>query len=601
MTRARLADGLLVVAVVALPAAFYVGGLGFYLDDHYWLGLMANSDDKSVPGLFETLAGDDPKAWLRPVMYLLLTAAYSVFGGHAWAYHVLVVALVAACALLVHALLSRLGAPRFLALGVPLLFAAAPHYSSDRFWLASYAAPASLALSLAGIYAYVRGSASRGPRLGAWLVGGSVALGLGVFMYEITLPLFVVAVAFLWHRSRAAGGSLRLTARVAALSLVAVLIAKGVATELAGGGTSHQLGYQSGFLHHMGYLVSGGVKVNFGTYGIGLPYVIGWIATHHLTWSAALASLLVGSLLFLYLAHAGELELPPARLANGRRPWRYIVAGGLALLVVGYGSFVVTDVIYFTSAGIDNRVNIVAAIGVAMLAVGLVLRGLELLPEARRQGAFAFAVALLAAIGVFVTNTLADYWRAASAEQETVLADLRRDLPAELEGMTVVLDGVCPEVGPGIVFTAHYDLAGALQRLYHEPTITAPVATAAMSAEARSLVISTLLFDTSEPRRYRYGPHLLVYDARTRTSHLLTGRAEARRYLAASPRPSCPPLRSFSWGIPTSRLVPFVQGGVGVSAAADRGAGRPRDFPAAASPVGMPRRVAGHARAAAQS
>jgi len=558
----RLSAALVVAAVAAIPAAFYVAGLGFYLDDHLFLGVMSTSRDRSIPGLFDALARDDPKARLRPGMYAGLAILFRLFGTNPLPYHLFVAALVPVCAVLLYLILDRVRAPRFVAVGVPVVFAAAPHYSTDRFWLSAYAGPASVALAFAGVYALLRASEARGRRFACWLVAGEAAVVLSVLFYEVVVPLVIVVVVGFWYRRNIGFGLGR--PRVAAVSmslaLAGVLVYKAIATtRLDGGESSYKLGYEGGFAHHIGYLVSGSVKVNFGTYGLALPYLAFWIFTHRPTAAAVAASLLVGVLVLAYLARRGrDLELP-APTGHGMRPWRLLAAAGIALIAIGYSSFLVTGAVYFTSAGIDNRVNIVAAIGVAVLAVGLVLRAIQLLPARRQALGFAVGVALLAATGTLITNTLADYWIAASTRQREVVADVRVALPPKLTGTTVVLDGVCPEIGPGVVFAASYDLAGALRVRYHDPTIRAPVTTAVVAAEARGLAISTVLFGrTGSPHLYPYRPRLLVYDRRKRSTTLLPDAAAARRYLATTRRPSCPPLRSFNWGIHTSRFVPFA-------------------------------------------
>jgi hypothetical protein len=350
---------------------------------------------------------------------------------------------------------------------------------------------------------------------------------------------------------------MRITAFSSSLLLAGVLVFKVIAaTTLTTG--SYQLGDSSrSFPDHIGYLVSGSVKVNFGTYGLALPYVVWWIFAHRPTWSAAAASLLVGAVVLAYLRRHRELELPTLR-DNGKPIWRLLVGAGVALIAVGYASFLVTEEIYFTSAGIDNRVNIVAAIGVAVLALGLVLRAIQWLP-ARRQGAgFVVGLALLAATGTLITSTLADYWVAASARQDEVVPRLIRALPAKLQNSTVVLDGVCPEIGPGVVFAGAHDLTGFLRSQYQDPTIQANVATTGVvGVESRGLVISAVLPWGTIPLFHPFRPHLFVYDWPRESTVLLRDAAAARRYLAATPRLSCPPLRSFVWGIRTSRFAPF--------------------------------------------
>jgi hypothetical protein len=553
----RLSAALVVAAVAAIPAAFYVGGLGFYYDDHFFLGILRTSHDRSVPGLFDALSEGDSKTWLRPATYGGFAILFRLFGTNPLPYHLFVAALVPVCAVLLYLVLDRLRVPGFLAVGVPIVFAAAPHYSTDRFWLASYSAPASVAFALAGVYALLRACELRGRRLTLWLVGGGAAIVLSVLFYEVAIPLLIVAVAALWYRGRTGSRSTRITAFSSSLLLAGVLVYKGIASTTLTTGSSYQPGLGANFVHHIGYLVSGSVKVNFGTYGLALPYVVWWIFAHRLTWSAAAASLLVGAVVLLYLRRHRELELPTLR-RNGTPIWRLLVAAGVALIAVGYASFLVTEEIYFTSAGIDNRVNIVAAIGVAVLALGLVLRAIQWLP-ARRQGAgFAVGLALLAATGTLITSTLADYWVAASARQDEVAPRLIRALPAKLHNATVVLDGVCPEIGPGVVFAAPHDLAGFLISRYQDPTIQANVATTGfVGVEQRRLVISAVLPWRTIPLSYPFGPHLFVYDWPRASTVVLRDAAAARRYLAATPRLSCPPLRRFVWGIHTSRFVPF--------------------------------------------
>ncbi len=323
----RLSAALVVAAVAAIPAAFYVAGLGFYYDDHFFLGIMSTSHDRSVPGLFDALAREDSKAWLRPAMYGGLAILFRLFGTNPLPYHLFVAALVPVCAVLLYLVLDRLRAPGFLAIGVPIVFAAAPHYSTDRFWLASYPAPASVALALAGFYALLRACEARGRGLTFWLFGGGVAIVLSVLLYEVAVPLLIVVVAAFWYRGRTGFSSMRITAFTSSLLLTGVLVYKVIATTTLTTGSSYQLGYGTSFLHHIGYLVSGSVKVNFGTYGLALPYVVWWIFAHRPTWSAAAASLLVGTVVLAYLRrHRRARVAYPA--TKGTPTWRLLVALG---------------------------------------------------------------------------------------------------------------------------------------------------------------------------------------------------------------------------------------------------------------------------------
>jgi hypothetical protein len=331
------------------------------------------------------------------------------------------------------------------------------------------------------------------------------------------------------------------------------------AARTVGRETSYSVGYDDGFLHHMGYLLSGAVKVNFGTYGLGLPYVLSWIAVNRLTWSAIAAGGLVGVAVFAYFARGAALAGTAENLPRWRdRPaWQYLAVAGLMIIVIGYGLFLTGANIYFTSAGMDNRVNIIAALGMVLIALALVLRVLQFFPTERRATVFAFLVALLAAVGTFITTTIGGYWQEAADRQRDILSALTATLPEDPARMTVILDGTCPEVGPGIVFDVDYDLGGALQTIYHDATIQGAEITPDVSLQARGLVLTTHVYNYAGSLLYPYKRRLVVFDSRRRKLYTLANLRDARAYFASRQPLGCAPLRSFAWGLRTSRYLPF--------------------------------------------
>ena len=558
----RLRDISFLALVATLPALFYLWRLGFYLDDYYELEVMKTSHDQSLWGLFDALLSGDPKSHLRPVEYFGLAALYRLFGTDPLPYQIFLALLVPLCAVAAYLVLRQLRQPRFLALGVPLLFAAAPHFSSDRFWVVAYSPTVSLTLYLVSVYAGLRAFSTDGRGLVAWLVGAIVSMLASIFMYEIALPLFVVTALYFWYRSRTSAGPGRSAAALAYGSALALTIVVKVVLALwVGTETSYSIGgYQGGLAHHTAYMVSGAVKVNFVTYGLGLPYVLGWIVDNRFSWGVLCASALVALLAFAYLTRGGgQLDLLPFRRGLRWSAWLELVIAGLLLIVLGYAQFVVTGEIYFTSVGIDNRVNIVAALGVAVLVIGLLLRATGLARPERRRTAFSVAVAALVGAGVFVTSTIAGYWGSAYSRQEGVMKDLRQLLPPNPAHTTVLLDGICPEIGPGIIFLGNYDLAGALSTVYRDTTIDADVMTDGVDAARSAFVINTTWLGVTETRSYPYGERLLVFDWRSRSLTPITSADAARSYLMRKPRLDCPPRRGFTWGLRTSRWIPFAQ------------------------------------------
>lgn len=562
-SRERVMDVLFLLLLAALPAVFYVSTLGFYLDDYYELQLMSTSHDQSLWGLYSALLSGDPKSHLRPIEYFLLAVLYWLFGTNPLPYHIFLAALVPLCAAVLYVVLRQLRQPRYLALGVPIIFAAAPHYSTDRLWTVASSPTITLTLYLISLYCVLRALESRSRRLVGWVTGGVATMLSSAFVYEITLPLFVLTAVFFWYRARRCGSRGTALAATSYASWLALAIAVKVVLSLqVGKETSYSIaGYQGGLPHHIAYIISGAIKVNFGTYGIGLPYVLWWILDHRFSLIVLGASVLVWAVTFLYLTRGvSDLELSsPARTGQRWPVWRELIAAGLLLLVLGYALFVVTGEIYFTSVGIDNRVNIIPALGVSVLAVGLLLRVTAFVRAEWRRSAFSLGIAAVVMAGVLVTNTIADFWGSAYSRQKEVLERLEQALPRDPSGTTLLLDGMCPEVGPGIIFLGDYDLAGAIRTHYRDTTIGAAMMTDDVDPDRMGLVIGTTWLGVTQRRLYSYQTRLLVYDWRRASVTHLKDADAARAYLMRTPRISCPPRRSFTWGIHTSRWMPLAE------------------------------------------
>jgi hypothetical protein len=141
-----------------------------------------------------------------------------------------------------------------------------------------------------------------------------------------------------------------------------------------------------------------------------------------------------------------------------------------------------------------------------------------------------------------IQNVLALHWIRASDLQRSILADIHHQQPSLPPRSTLILDGVCPYVGPAIVFESRWDLRGALRVMYRDSSIDADVATRRMVVTPQEL--STEIY--SDVYRYPFRDGLLVYDYRRRRAYPLTDSEAARRYFADrpfSPPRDCPPGR----------------------------------------------------------
>jgi hypothetical protein len=145
-----------------------------------------------------------------------------------------------------------------------------------------------------------------------------------------------------------------------------------------------------------------------------------------------------------------------------------------------------------------------------------------------RSAAFAAVVSMTAGSGVLIVNVVAADWIAAFTAEQRVLASIRDRFPVMPAGTTILLDGVCPYIGPAIVFEANWDLTGALQVSYRDRTLAANVVTPRMTTDETG--ITSRIY--GQPTRYPYSSSLLAFDAANGTVQPLTDAATARAWLS---------------------------------------------------------------------
>ena len=551
---AAAADCVFLGIVVAASLLLYVRHLGFYYDDYSVLQRMSASHDGSLPGLYDAVR---PATGQRPLQAMTFATLYWVFGDDSLGYHLANAGLLVVVACLLYLVLRELRLPRLICVAVPLVYSTLPHYATNRFWLDAFQITLSSALFLASLYAALRCLRASGWALGGWLLLALAGVGASLFAYEVVYPLFALALGLIWWAARRlpSGELNRRAVPIALAGMGAAFVGFGLAkTALVAehGQNSYEIGLQGGLLHHLAYLVSGSAKLDLGTYFFAFPYVVWWIMRHRFSAGDLALAVATGLAALVYLLHVGRRQR--ARFAESG-VWRATFAVGVLALVLGYAVFVTNGNVLFRSAGIDNRINAGAALGVAGLFVGAVGWLVSRLPQRWRTTAFSASVACAVAAGVLVINTLGSFWTSATRQQNTIVSGLVRATGSERQWSTVILDGSCPEAGPAVVFADQWDLRGALRLRYDDPTLVADVASEAMRATARGLALEMTFLGGVSTRKYPYDPGLVVYDASTRRLFPLHDRRQAARYLARS-RPSfrCAPQRSFAWGFdPGSR------------------------------------------------
>jgi hypothetical protein len=546
-------DCAFLAAVIGISTLPYIRGLGFYYDDYSVLAQLNAAHDHSLSGLYHAVR---PLNGQRPLQSLTFAALYRVFGLDPLGYHVVNAFLLVAVAWLLYLVLRELRLPRLLCVALPLVYSILPHYATNRFWLDAFQITVSNAFYLLSLYAGLRALRARRATLIGWLALAVAGVAGSLFAYEVVYPLFALELALLWWAARRSVRDVPAAQWITIGGLAVAIVAVGVvkATLVAERGQNgYQVGFGDGLAHHLAYLVSGSIKLNVGTYLIAVPYVLWWIVRHRLTAANLGVAGATGLLAFAYVwwIARGDREA-----LTGNRHWRNSVRVGLVAFVLGYAIFLTNRQVLFRSAGIDNRVNAAAALGVAAVLVGAIGWVAAQLTERQRKAVFSASVGCIVATGVLIISTLGSFWTSAAKKQHSIVSGIQRTMPSLQPASTVLLDGVCPEIGPAVVFADQWDLRGALALAYHDPSLAADPATEALRAGSRQLELEMTFLDDRFTRTYAYGPHLFVYDFPRRTLRVLRDRTAAASYVS-SERPSfkCPPQRSFAWGFdPSNRL-----------------------------------------------
>lgn len=539
-------DALFLAFAVACSFALYAPKLWFYSDDWAFFGAYATTPDQSVSGLYH--ASMSPQHAMRPIQVWLCAWLFRLFGMNALGYHLFNGGLLIANAVLLYLVLQELRAARPLVLGTSLVYALLPNYSTDRVWFLSFAVTLSMTACLASIFSDLRAVVAPPRRCVAWKVISVAALLVSGLSYEVALPLFGLTPLLLcWRawieRPPAYVAALRRPAVLTAVT-AAILIAI-IAFKLR---VTIRLGAEQGvraqileIVHlairrhlpygHYGLNVFSALYVHFVEYGLKLPLA-----------AASFAG--TGALSMLWLTGAFAAACLSYLLTVFRRErwpspsvWAALIAIGFVVFGLGYAIFLTNFNVQFTATGIANRSAIAAALGAAFVLVGVVGIFAACVPVRMAAPVAAAGITALASCGFLIDNGIAERWVAAARIEREVLDTIRSRYPSLPPASTLILDGVCPYVGPAVVFESYWDLAGALLTFYRDPAIQADVATPRLTVGDDG--ISTTIYN--ERQIYPYSAHLLVYNRVTGETHPLPDAATARAYFAASTtRFACP-------------------------------------------------------------
>jgi len=550
------ADALVLALLVAFSTVRYVTGLGFYSDDWAFLQLMYSSPDQSFGGLVSALYRGDVVIQQRPVQVVFLAALYALFDLNPLGYHLANSCVLIAMAVTFYLILRELRVGRLLAFSIPVTYALLPHYSTDRFWVAAFQAPLSILFYFLSLYAALRSERSHRGSAAAWVIASAVSAAASVLAYEVTLPLLLLtpAVVGLYRYTRPDHGSRqRVCTAVPWLLTVATAIALGAAVAFKlWVSVRVGVGVEGGLVPHAAWLATGALQLNFGTYGVGLPYLVLWIGRFSRDWPTIVLSGVCFGLIYWYVLHLVRQERSPMVHVRSSRYATVFVIVGFVVFGLGYVIFLSSGDVWFTSTSLGNRINIAAAIGVATCFIGTIGWTINLVPcMVWRERLMAGSVAMLCGVGILITNTLGGFWVDAYQQQERITANVVSQLGELPPQRILLLDGVCLERGGAYVFTGQRDLAGRLRIIYDDPSLWATAPSQPPVLEEDYLVVHTYETDV-----YSYDDKLVVYDYRTGRVYPLSSREVAQQYydtLGFNHERECPPGFAWGWGENTLR------------------------------------------------
>lgn len=512
------ADCVVLSIATLLPIILYIRRLGIYADDWSIFARFRGHGDKTIADYFRTFYSL-PVTHSRPVMDLYEAVLFRCFGTYPLGYHLVNAFVFFSSAVLFYLSIRLVFRERFLALAIPVVFLLLPNYSSARFVPFTFMIGLSFALFFLNLYAMLK--AAQGPTFSiGWCFVSIAAVILSGLAYEVALPLFVLNLWAVWavERWKPISEQLRQTSLALLLvsnaaALVSMFTFKVLTT-----------------IRYHGVLtlrdfVTGALIVHFYKFGLRLPIIAAKVIFVY--WNVKLVGLAVlfGLAFFFYLwllqgKSNGTWRSPRKSLS--------VVAFGLIVFTFGISLFLVSaGSMSFTVTGVENRTAIAASLGVAIIFSGLALF-LGALSKKHQGLISSLLIASLVVTELLASGSIASFWASAADQQQEVLSSIKHDIPLLPSHSTLLVDGVCPYIGPGIVFEGGGDMGGALQLLYQDPTLRGDMINPRIRIHPED--VETIIYGRS--RYYPYGPSLKVYDYRTKQIRDLPNLDAAAQYLA---------------------------------------------------------------------
>ena len=538
--RSWIGDSVLLIGVVLISVIPYIAGLGFYSDDWWSNSLLAQNSANGLGAMVRTLFKADPEMLLRPVQAIYLALGFKAFGLNPVPYQVFDSMVVGIATVFLYLAVREMQGRRMPALATAVVFGLLPHYSTDRFWVTMHVASLGFAFACCGVYALWKSMNGEGGRSKLWLILALVTMGLSILAYEVTFGVIAGAVAIAgWRMYKSARASSRsvFSAIGSILCLGAVLLLVVLAKARMQTRVTYHHHFFSRLWRLLGHGFSQAIQFNLWTYGLHMPVVLVGLYRHSaLSGAAVCTAILVGVLIAAYLwrtLDSSSLPTPAGCL--------WLVLVGFVVFALGYGLFLPSIEMDFSTMGLANRVAIASAPGAACILVAFAgLLSLVFKSQVARVRGFSLTIGAICGLNCLVVSGIAHFWVDGARQQAAVMRSVKDNVPALPHGSVLLLDGFCRYIGPGIVFEGD-DVAGSLQLAFGDFSLNGDVISPNM--HFGDATVETIMYGQPEAT-YHYGNTLLVYNVQRKTLSSLPSKDAADAYLrAANPTGDggCPP------------------------------------------------------------
>ena len=526
--RLELHDSLMLFGVVLVSALPYLFGLGFYSDDWAFLAMLDHASRQGVGAIFQQLLTHDASTFVRPVQVVYLVMGFEMFGRHPLPYHLVNTVVLGLAAVFLYLGLKEIRLGRWLAFVVAVVFGLLPHYSTDRFWIASHQATLSMAFAFIGIYALSRSMRLEASNPARWLALAVLALVLSILSYEVALGLIVASLLITGWRgyvetrkdTQRRFSNLASVAGVAGVLLLIGIVKTRLQTRIV---LSHYT--LKDLAHLVRHFVVQAIQFNLWTYCLHMPWVLLSLSRHSALSSAAVGTAII--LAVLVTAYLWRYMDPSA--APDWRMCLQLLAMGFVIFGLGFVLFFTNDYYDFSTVGSNSRMVIASALGTSCVLVALAGLACSVLKsQVRRARAFSLAIGLICGLNSLAVSGIGYFWVDAASRQAAILNSVATDVRSLPAGSVLLLDGFCRFSGPGVIFETDWDAGGVIQLLLNDSTLSGDVVSRNM--RFGDAAVKTSMYGSPE-NSYTYGNQLFVYNVKTRTLANLPSRRASNEYL----------------------------------------------------------------------